>query len=194
MGKAYSSWVQENFPNSCIVYDHFHVIKLMNDKLNTVRRKTMSDLKNEEKTILKGKRFTLLRNLENLSSKEKKDLQKIRDTYHELGEMSMMKECLRNIYSICSTADEAKGAFIYWCKLAEETAIRELKTMAKTILSKLNGIAAFFSTGFTSSSMEGFNNKIGWLQRQAYGYRDLEFLKLKIHDLPDIKIQKEKEL
>ena len=101
---------------------------------------------------------------------------------------------MRNIYSICHTADEAKLSFIYWCELAKQTRISELKTMANTIMSRLDGIVAFFRTGYTSSSMEGFNNKIGWLQRQAYGYRDLEFLKLKIYDLPEIKVQKAKQL
>ena len=191
MGNAYASWVKDNFRHCCIVYDHFHVIKSMNDKLNTVRRKTMGKLEKDERTILKGKRFTLLKNIENLDEDSKKDLGKIRNTYHELGEMSMMKECLRNIYSIAETAEDATTAFVYWCKLAIESGITELKTMAKTITQRLDGIVAFFSTGLTSSSMEGFNNKIGWLQRQAYGYRDLEFLKLKIYDLPKTKTTKE---
>ena len=48
-----------------------------------------------------------------------------------------------------------------------------------------------FETGITSAAMEGFNNKIGWLTRQAYGYRDEEYLILKIFDLPNLKIVKE---
>jgi len=74
--------------------------------------------------------------------------------------------------------------------LAVETGIKELKTMAKTIRQRFDGIIAFWHTGFTSASMEGFNNKIGWLQRQAYGYRDLEYFKLKIYDLPKLRIIK----
>jgi transposase len=190
MGNAYASWVKDNFPDCCIIYDHFHVIKSMNDKVNTVRRRTMRGLEMDERSILKGKRFTLLKNIENLDEDSKRDLDKIRSTYRELGEMSMMKECLRNIYSIATNTEEATTAFVYWCKLAVESGIGELKTMAKTITQRLDGIVAFFSTGLTSSSMEGFNNKIGWLQRQAYGYRDLEYLKLKIYDLPKIKTTK----
>ncbi len=63
--------------------------------------------------------------------------------------------------------------------------------MAKTIKTHINGILAYWSTGgITSASMEGFNNKIGWLNRQAYGYRDLEYFKLKIFDLPKMQIVK----
>lgn len=191
MGNAYSSWVKENWPGCNIIYDHFHVIKSMNDKLNSVRRRTMNKLEEDERKVLKGKRFTLLKNIENLDDGEKADLGNIRDTYWELGEMSMMKECLRNIYSIAETAWEAEIAFTRWGELALETGINELKTMAKTIKQRFDGIIAFWNTGFTSASMEGFNNKIGWLQRQAYGYRDLEYFKLKIYDLPKLQIIKD---
>ena len=144
MRNAYSSWVKENYPDCNIVYDHFHVIKSMNDKLNSVRRRTMNKLAEDEHKILKGKRFNLLKNIENFDENEKDDLAKIRDTYWELGEMSMMKECLRNIYASVETAWEAEIAFIRWCELAVETEIKELKTMAKTIKQRFDGIIAFW--------------------------------------------------
>ena len=87
IGNAYAAWVKENFLDCCIIYDHFHVIKSMNDKLNTVRRKTMRELEKDERSILKGKRFTLLKNIENLDEDSKKDLDRIRGTYWELGEI-----------------------------------------------------------------------------------------------------------
>lgn len=191
LGNAYSSWIKKDFPDCEIVYDHFHLIKLMNDKLTDVRRKTMNKLEEDERKVLKGKRFTLVKNIENLDGKERSELDEIRSTFSNLGEMSMMKECLRNIYSIAEYVDDAKIAFKRWCELAIETGIKELKTMAKTITQRLDGIIAFWKTGFTSASMEGFNNKIGWLQRQAYGYRDLEYFKLKIYDLPKLKTIKD---
>ena len=64
-------------------------------------------------------------------------------------------------------------------------------SMAKTIGKYSAGIMAFGETGITSASMEGFNNKIGWLTRQAYGYRDEEYLILKIFNLPNLKVTKE---
>lgn len=64
--------------------------------------------------------------------------------------------------------------------------------MAKCIRAHIVGILAYWSTnGINSAAVEGFNNKIGWLQRQAFGYRDQEYFRLKIFDLPNIKIQKE---
>ena len=79
-----------------------------------------------------------------------------------------------------------------WVKLAEQSNIPEMKLMAKTIVNHLDGILAFWTThGITSASMEGFNNKIRWLIRQAYGFHDQEYFTLKIFDLPNIKTTKE---
>ena len=63
--------------------------------------------------------------------------------------------------------------------------------MAETIRDKLDGIV--FSRIFRyvgSSGMEGFDNKIRWLIRQAYGFRDREYFKLNIFQLPEISCER----
>ena len=86
----------------------------------------------------------------------------------------------------------AKIALTYWCKLAKASEVSCLKTMAKTITSRIDGIVAFWDNDrLTSAGMEGFNNKIRWLIKQAYGYHDEEYFHLKIHDLPTTKITEE---
>jgi len=73
----------------------------------------------------------------------------------------------------------------------EQLKIKELIDMAKTIERNIKGITAFWRNSYlTNASMEGFNNKIRWLIRQAYGYRDEEYFHLKIFDLPHIKTQR----
>jgi len=73
------------------------------------------------------------------------------------------------------------------CKLAEETFVPELKTMAKTIRNRMEGIVSYWTFGHLSiASTEDFNNIIRGLNRMAYGFRDLENLKLKIYQLPEI--------
>ena len=116
----------------------------------------------------------------------------LKEIFEDLGTTTFMKECLRSIYHLAPTADMAKIAFEYWCKLADETKIACLKTMAKTIRNHLDGILAYWTESqLTSAGMEGFNNKVRWLIRQAYGYRDSEYFRLKIFDLPEVKICKE---
>ena len=99
----------------------------------------------------------------------------------------MFKEALRSIYLKAKTSYHARIAFHRWCRLAEETEIPELKSMAKTIREKLDGIVGYWTFRHISNAgMEGFNNKIRWLIRQAYGFRDREYFKLKIFQLPEI--------
>jgi transposase len=192
MSNAYAAWIGEALPNAEIVYDHFHVIKLMNERMDALRRSTMNKLDEEQKKELKGQRYLFLRNQEDLSGEAARSLKKLRFEYADLGTASMMKEYLRNIYRMADGVDIARDAFTLWCDKAETSAIHCLKQMAKTIRKRIEGLLAFWKYDrLTSASQEGFNNKIGWLTRQAYGYRDEEFLHLKIYDLPNLSTRKE---
>ena len=75
---------------------------------------------------------------------------------------------------------------------AEETSIPELKSIAKTIRDKLDGIVSYWTfRHIGKTGMEGFNNKVRWLIRRAYGFRDREYFILKIYQLPEISCVKE---
>ena len=192
MSNAYSAWVANVLPEAEIIYDHFHVIKLMNDRMDGLRRSTMNKLAEKQKKELKGKRFLLLRNQENLSCEAAYELKKLRFEFQDLGTASMMKEYLRNIYRMAESAQTARTAFILWCEKAEVSTIHCLKQMAKTIRKRIEGLLGFWKHHrLTNASQEGFNNKIGWLTRQAYGYRDETYLHLKIYDLPNLSTRKE---
>lgn len=192
MSNAYAAWLDQVLPGAEIVYDHFHVIKLMNERMDALRRTTMNKLAQEQKKELKGKRFLFLRNQENLSAEAAQELKKLRFEYEDLGTASLMKEYLRNIYKIADTIDTARTAFTLWCEKAEASTVKCLKQMAKTIRKRIDGLLAFWKHDkITNASQEGFNNKIGWLTRQAYGYRDEQFLHLKIYDLPNLSTRKE---
>ena len=118
-------------------------------------------------------------------------LRNLRGNFQELGDTYMFKEALRTIYRVGQNAYQANIAFHRWCKLAEETLVPELTTMAKTLRDRLDGIVSYWTFGHASNaSTEGFNNKIRWLTRQAYGFRDLEYFKLKIYQLPQINCEK----
>ena len=191
MSNAYGSWVEQVLPYSDIVYDHFHVIKLMNERMDGLRRTTMNQLQEEQKKELKNKRFLFLRNQENLSTQAAQELKKLRFEFEPLGTASVMKEYLRNIYKIADTFQIARSAFTLWCQKAEASGIACLKQMAKTITKRIEGLIAFWKhQGITNASQEGFNNKIGWLTRQAFGYRDQQYLILKIFDLPNLATNK----
>ena len=191
MANAYSSWFKERFPQAQIVFVHFHVVKLMNDRLDHVRRRVTAKQDSMESKHLKGLSFVFLKNKEDIPENAKNILRNLRGNFQELGDTYMFKEALRSIYSVVQNAYQANIALHRWCKLAEETLVPELKTMAKTNRDRMDGIVSYWTFGHASNaSTEGFNNKIRWLNRMAYGFRDIEYLKLKIYQLPQINCEK----
>ena len=74
-----------------------------------------------------------------------------------------------------------------WTKRAEASGIKVLQGMAKTLTAHRSGLLAYYDVMITSGPMEGTNNKIKTMKRQAYGFRDLEFFKLKILGIHETK-------
>lgn len=188
MGRAFIAWVKKYLPAAEIVFDHFHVIKLMNEKLNRIRRETCSKLDEEQRVLLKNQRFLFLRNVEDLDTESMAKLSKIKEVCRELGDAHMMKEELRSIYRNAENEVQAEAALKNWCDMARKLSSKPLENMAETIASHLSGIVAFWSCDrISNAAMEGFNNKIRWLIKQAYGYRDKEYFHWKIFDLPNLR-------
>lgn len=192
MSSGYSAWVKQALLKAKIVFDHFHVIQLMNKKLDALRRTTMNTLDEETRSQLKSKKKLLLSNEENLSETDHSQLKEIKETFDELSTTHAMKEKLRSIYRTAKLREDARMLFEEWIKTAETSGIAVLKTMAKTIRSRLEGILAYWKFNqLTNAGMEGFNNKIRWLIPQAYGFHDQEYFELKIYDLPACKTVKQ---
>jgi transposase len=182
MSKAYREAVSTHLSEAKIVFDRFHVVKLFNEKLSQLRR----DLQREatemlHKQVLKGTRWLLLKNPENLEEKrdEKRRLEEALAMNKSLAVAYYMKEDLRQIWE--QPGKRFATAFLNdWIKRAEVSGIRMLQQMAKTLATHRSGILAYYDVRITSGPMEGTNNKIKTMKRQAYGFRDREFLKLKI--------------
>lgn len=188
LGRVFTSWARQHMPQATIIYDHFHVIKLVNDGVDKVRRKTMANLEEEQKKSIKKQRYLFLRNVEDLPPEAKQHLESIKSIAGDLCIMHTMKEDLRAIYSVAESAFDAKAQLLQWISCARTCGMDELTRISNTIESHLEGIVAFWNTRMSNSHMEGFNSKIRGLIKMANGYTDDEFLKLKIYDLPDQKI------
>lgn len=116
MANAYYTWISENFPKAHIVFDHFHVIKLMNDKLNEVRKRVTAKLDGLQKKQLKGLRFIFLKNHEDLPEDTKTILRNMRGDFQDLENAYMFKDALRTIYTRAKNSCHAEIALHRWCK------------------------------------------------------------------------------
>jgi transposase len=70
-----------------------------------------------------------------------------------------------------------------WVAKAMASKVERLKKFAHTLLAHRSGIFAWYDYPISTGPLEGMNNKIKTMKRQAYGFRDMEFFKLKIYSL-----------
>ena len=182
MSAAYREAVSTHLPKAKIVFDRFHVMKLFNEKLSDLRRALYREATDMmQKQVLKGTRWLLLKAEENLDGTrdEKKKLEEALALNKSLAVAYYLKEDLRQFWE----QPGKKFATVFldgWIKRAEASGIKVLQQMAKTLAAHRSGLLAYHDVMITSGPMEGTNNKIKTMKRQAYGFRDKEFFKLKI--------------
>lgn len=185
MGRAYIHAVKTNLPKATIVFDHFHVIKLFNEKLTKFRRDLQREMEAEQKDVLKGTRWLLLKKPRNLLE-NRNEIDRLHEALRlnqPLATVYYMKEDLGRIWR---QWDKQSAEFWLddWVKRANASGIKMLEKFAKTLISHRDGILAYYDFHKLSTGpLEGVNNKIRTLQRMAYGFRDIEFFKLKIMGL-----------
>ena len=182
MSAAYWGAVMTHLPKAKIVFDHFHVIKLFNEKLSDLRRALYREATEVmKKQVLKGTRWLLLKNRENLDPEkdEKRRLKEALALNEPLATAYYLKDDLRRFWD----QPGKRFATIFldgWIRRAEASGIKILQQMGKTLAAHRSGLLAYYDVMISSGPLEGTNNKIKTMKRQAYGFRDMEFFKLKI--------------
>jgi transposase len=189
MSAAYREAVSKHLSEAVIVFDHFHVIKLFNEKLTSLRRQLYRKASTKlDRQILKGTRWLLLKNPENLEPErnERQRLEEALKLNRPLAAAYYLKEDLRQFWSQVDK-ESADTLLNDWIARARASGIRVLKTFAKTLSSHREGLLAYYGHRISSGPLEGTNNKIKTMKRQAYGFRDHEFFKLKIMAIHEAK-------
>jgi transposase len=185
MSQAYIMAVHDNLPDATLVFDRFHVVKLFNERLSDFRREVHREATDSlHKQVLKGTRWLLLKNPENLDPKrrERERLEEALRLNQPLATAYYMKEDLRQIWE---QPDKGTATRVLddWIRRAQESGVKVLHKMAATLGAHRHGILAHYDHPISTGPLEGTNNKIKTMQRQAYGFRDHEFFKLKIYAL-----------
>jgi transposase len=189
MSPAYISAVTENLPKAQIVFDHFHVIKMFNDKLDELRRKLYREADTAlQKRVLKGTRWLLLKCPKNLDE-DRDEHQRLNEALklnEPLATAYYLKEDLRQLWSQNEKSD-AETFLNHWCNLATASKVPLLTKFAESLSEHRQGILAYYDFPISNGPLEGTNNKIKTMKRQAYGFRDKEFFKLKIMAIHETK-------
>jgi len=181
MWKAFEKSTKKKAPGAAILYDKFHVIRHLGDALDKVRKMEYSRLSGKDRSYIKGQKYTLLSNRENLTLDGQKALKKLLKANKRLNAAYLLKESFGQLWSY-QTEGWARRFFENWTNALKWQRLVPYEKFAEMIERHWDGIAAYskpenkVSLGF----VEGMNNKIRVIQRRAYGLRDEEYLRLKI--------------
>jgi transposase len=181
MSAAYRKAVSTHLPKATIVFDHFHIIKLFNDRLSRLRRSLCEKANGEQKKVLKGSRWLLLKASDNLDTdrNERARLESALELNKPLATAYYLKEDLRQFWD---QPDKTSAAVFLmdWIRRAIALRVKMLKQTAKTLERHQSGLLAYYDYPISTGPLEGTNNKIKTMKRRAYGFRDQEFSRLKI--------------
>jgi transposase len=181
MWKAFEKSAKKNAPQAAILYDKFHILKHLGDALDTVRKDEYSRLSGNDRKYIKGTKWILLSNRENLSDDGKISLKQLMKANKRLSTAYLLRESFGQLWSYKSDV-WARKFFENWKNSLKWQRLKPFEKFAKLIERHWDGIAAYCNPenkvplGF----VEGLNNKIRVIQRRAYGIRDEEYLRLKI--------------
>lgn len=185
MWPAYISAALEYFPGTPIVFDRFHVESNMNKAISNIRKAVFKDETDlNKRKLIKGTRWLLLKNNKNLNEdkNEKEKLELALNINKPLATAYYLKEDLKQIWSQENLAG-AKRFLGDWVARAIASGIKLMVKFAHSLLGHRTGIFSWFDNKISTGPLEGMNNKIKVLKRRAYGYRDMEYFKLKIYNL-----------
>jgi len=191
MSHAYTLAVRKHLPKAIHVFDRFHVVKLFNEKLSVLRRELHRAAQDTlQKEVLKGTRWLLLKNPQNLDP-EKNEQQRLKQALalnKPLATAYYLKEDLRQFWEQESRAD-AERFLDHWLARARAARLEILFQLAQTLARHREGLLAWYDCPISTGPLEGTNTKIKLMQRQAYGFRDREFFKLKIYALHKTRVE-----
>ncbi|MFW9258702.1 ISL3 family transposase [Nostoc sp. CALU 546] len=179
----YKSLVEELMPNANITADRFHVMKQVNDELDTMRKtekKIAMSLENklERERILKGlnkSKYSFIKNEASLNEKQKEKLKSAQEVSPILAKMHQLKEEFREIFESTKSWGDSIIKLLDWMHNSLLCFPKSIGTMVRWF----GEIVGYFDGRTTSGVVEGINNKLKLIKRLGYGFRNFSNFRLR---------------
>jgi len=183
MSPAYMKGIAENIGSQArVIFDKFHIISKVNMAVDEARRAEQKLCDKEQRAMLKGARWALLKNEANLSPRQRLQHQNLLAT--TLGTMKayQMRLALQKIYEI-PTVKKARGKLRAWCRWVrwsaakyESAILADMVRCATTFEREIEGILSHWEGRVTNAFMEGLNSVFSAVVRKARGFRSTDNL------------------
>ena len=181
---GFISSTRENAPQAVLVYDKFHINQKLNTAIDDVRKQELRIARKNNDKELKdliycGERWLLLKN-GNLTNNQQTKLDILLKLNEPIAKAKILKDDFLSIYR-SQDPEEAQVRLDVWLIEAENSKLLPFIELAESFRRKADMIINYFKKKISSAISEGINNKIKRLKRIAYGYRDMNYFLLKIH-------------
>lgn len=170
MGAAFEAGIKANFENAAITFDRFHVIKLANEAVDEVRRQ---EARNDFQ--IKGRRYIFLKNVGNLTQEQKEDLSRLEAQNLDTIQAMQIRMNLQRLFTM--DVKTARRFLSRWNSWVEVCDLAPMKRLARTIMSKADGILRSIASGLSNGVLEAINGNVQAAKRKAKGYRTKRNLK-----------------
>ncbi len=171
MSPAFIKGVAENLPNAQITFDKFHILKIINEAVDAVRRE-------EAKTnpLLKGARYVFLKNDANLTARQREQKQELQVSAMNLQSMEAlrMRENFQAIYRVFTTGQFVKY-LRQWVDWVRNCGLKPMESAAAMVLRHWHGIVRWKQSQINNGILEGLNSVIQAAKRKARGYKPKHF-------------------
>ncbi|MBN1971094.1 MAG: ISL3 family transposase [Candidatus Delongbacteria bacterium] len=179
MSPAFIKGIKENLSDAEIVFDKFHIIKIINDAVDEVRRE-------EAKTnpLLKNSRYVFLKNQSNFTKTQKEKYDEIRLSKLNIKTLRAMqiREAFQQIYS-ASGEIEFEKLLKKWYFWATHCRIPQIIKVAKTIKEHWEGVVNWAKKNINNGILEGLNSLFQAAKAKARGYKKTKTIKAVIYIL-----------
>jgi transposase len=170
--------VEQHCPNASICLDPFHVVQWATSALDKVRRQIWNEVRRSgqkaEATDLKGSRWVLLKNSQNLTVNEAAKLASVAKLNGPLYRAYLLKEHLRMVFHVGHA--EAIHSLERWLQWARRCRIGPFVALARTITYYRADIEATLQHGVNNGRVESLNTKVRLIARRAFGFHSAQAL------------------
>jgi transposase len=180
MSQAYIAGIGEHLPQAEITFDHFHLAKLVGDAVDETRREE-ARAGGWQQELLKGQRYTVLRNIDTQSEDQAFMARVIAmpALHLKTGKAYRMRLAFQD--AMAQPGERGVAALSRWCRWAARSKLPEMVRVGQTLTSHWDGVTRFFTTGYTTAIMESINGLIQAARARARGYRNVDNLIAMIH-------------
>ena len=168
MSSALISGIRRQFPQSALVFDRFHLKKLLNESMDRLRK-----LERQEHEQLKGLKYIFLKKQKDLTHDEKQAKFEMMELFPKLGDGVRFVELFDDFFTF-HDKEQAAAYLAWWCDQVDDSGIFPFKKFVTTVRAHWSGIVNWYDHKISNGILEGINSKVQLAKRRARGFRNID--------------------